>query len=248
MTGTDVATLPELPNAAYAPQDTDASDIIIPALKMGEKNSKAEGVEWGELYLMHGDDDVTRLAPPVAIGELTEPVLFYVLAPVRISYSWNDKDTDEFYVRPPGHPDLERQIAEHGSKGKGKHIPRKGYNYLLGVPGWEDDAIKPVKLLLKGKSAVQGRFLETELRKASTSGPYQAVPFNIQAKRVSDNNYQYCVAVVTRAEVPAVDNAKNVDRIVRPLFQAAELLSASGKATETAEAVATEVTDAPPID
>lgn len=250
---TDLTTLP---SPVYAPEDTTAEDIALPRIKVGETQServksKSDPVGYGDIFTETSGDDPhpTVLAEGGdGVGTVTKPpILFFVLAPTRISFSWNDKDTNEFIVCQAGDPRVKAQIDAFGAKGSDKWIPRKGYNMLVALPEFPDEntASKiPFKLLLKGMSSSAYRHLDTELRK--TEGPYWEVPFNLTAKQATKGTYSFNVFQVARADVKDADLKKYIELVVPLVNPACDIArSASVYDEKPAQAVAT---DAPSID
>jgi len=251
MTGTDLA--PSLPAPVYSPEDTTAEDISLPRIKVGEHNndrvkSKSSDIEYGDIFTETSNDDSE---PNVlarggqGVGDVTDPpVLFFVLAPVRISYSWNEQGTDEFVVAGPNDPRTIAQIEAFGSKGKDKWIPRKGYNYLVCLPDVETQV--PFKLLLKGMSSQAARHLETELRKAGQGGPFWEVPFYLTAKQAKKGTYDFNVWQVARADITDKQLSEYVP-VVQELVSPAHDIARSASAIDATDATAV-ATDAPSID
>lgn len=256
MTGTELAT--PLPAPVYAPEDTTAEDISLPRIKVGETQSdrvgsKKDPVEYGDIFTETSNDDpepVVLAKGGDGVGTVTDPpILFFVLAPVRISYSWNDKDSNEFIVAGPNDARTKAQIDAFGSKGKDKWIPRKGYNLLVSLPEYPDESTAqqvPFKLLLKGMSSQAYRHLDTELRKAGQERPFWEVPFYLTAKQAKKDTYNFNVWQVARADVPDKDLAKYI-ALVEKLVTPAHDIARSAAAIDSTEATAV-ATDAPSID
>jgi len=257
MTSTELA--PSLPNPVYAPEETTAEDISLPRIKVGENQSdrvgnKKDPVFYGDIFTETSNDDPspTVLAKGGdGVGDVTDPpILFYMLAPVRISYSWNDKDSNEFVVAGSKDPRTIAQLEAFGHKGSDKWIPRKGYNLLVALPEFPDESTArqvPFKLLLKGMSSQAYRHLDTELRKSGAdAGGYWNIPFHLTAKQSKKGTYNFNVWQVARADIPdklAAEYRPLVEGLVGPACDIA--LSASAIDSTSAPAVAT---DAPSID
>lgn len=251
MTGTTLAA--PLPAPVYAPEDTTAEDVSLPRIKVGEHNndrvkSKSSDIEYGDIFtetsnedpepqvLARGGDEVGTVTTP--------PILFFVLAPVRISYSWNEQGTDEFVVAGLNDPRTIAQIEAFGSKGKDKWIPRKGYNLLVALP--EVDQQLPYKLLLKGMSSQAYRHLDTELRKTGGERPFWEVPFHLTAKQAKKGTFDFNVWQVSRADITDKKLAGYIE-IVTPLVNPAHDIARSASAIDATVATAV-ATDAPSID
>lgn len=242
-----------LPAPVYSPSETTAEDISLPRIKVGESQSDRvqdgdDPVEYGDIFTETSNDDSEPQVLAKAgksVGDITKPdVLFFVLAPVRISYSWNDKESNEFVVAGPNDPRTIAQIEAFGSKGKDKWIPRKGYNLLVSVP--EADEKLPFKLLLKGMSSAAYRHLDTELRKAGGERPFWEVPFFLTAKKAKKDTYNFNVWQVRRADITDAKLKKYI-AIVEPLVTPAHDIARSASAIDTSDAVVV-ATDAPSID
>lgn len=243
-----------LPAPVYAPEETTAEDISLPRIKVGESQSDRvqdgdDPVEYGDIFTETSNDDSE---PNVlakggkSVGDITKPdILFFVLAPVRISYSWNDKDTEEFIVAGPKDPRTIAQIEAFGSKGKDKWIPRKGYNLLVALPDVDDKL--PFKLLLKGMSSSAYRHLDTELRKVGSERPFWEVPFHLTAKKSKKGTYNYNVWQAKRADISDAKLKKAIEKVV-PLVQPAHDIARSASAIDASSEAVVVATDAPSID
>lgn len=239
-----------LPSPVYAPEETTAEDISLPRIKVAHTGdrvkSKSSPVEYGDIISETSSDD----PQPVILAKggdgidtvTSPPILFFLLAPVRISFSWNDKDTDEFVVAGPHDARTQAQIEAFGSKGKDKWIPRKGYNLLLALPTFDEKL--PYKLLLKGMSSSAYRHLDTEVRKADQ--PFWEVPFHLTAKQSKRGTYEFNVFQVARADVKDADLAGYIEKVV-PLVTPAHDIYRSASAIDGTDAVVV-ATDAPSID